>query len=99
MNQELYLDPTDADAGLRHFLNGRGEEQRDRETDGGVQRHSHKHAAGSDFVSHQHVHSERHKLNDLACRKEGGHVQTTQVGAAHDFRNLFPGRRREHHKG
>lgn len=69
-NVSLYLDPTDADAGLRHFLNGSGEEECDSEANSSVQRHSHKHTAGCDCVSHQHIYSECHKLNDLACSKE-----------------------------
>lgn len=98
-HEELYLDSADADACLRHLFNGSGKEERDSKADGRVQRHGHKHTAGGDCVSHQHIHSECHKFNYLACGKKGSHVKTTQVGAAHDFRYFFPIKRKKHHKG
>lgn len=90
-----YLDPPDADGRLGHFLDSSREEQSNGEADGAVQRHSHKHTAGRDFVAHQNIHSERHKQDDFIRRKERGHVQSSEVRAAHDFWDLLSTRNKQ----
>lgn len=72
-----YLDPADADAALEQLLDGAGEEERDGESHGGVQRHRHEHAAGCDGVSQQDVEGEGDEEDDLAGAEEGCHVEAS----------------------
>ena len=85
-----YLDPGDADTGLEQPLDGSREEERDVEPHGGVERHGHKHTRGRHGVSQEHVDGEGEEEDDLVGTEEGGHVETSQVGAAQDRRDLVP---------
>lgn len=85
-----YLNPSNADTGLKKLLDSRGEEERDGEAHGGVQRHGHEHAAGRDGIPQQHVERERDEEDDLAGAEERGHVETSEVGALHDLGDLLP---------
>ena len=80
-----YLYPANADQGLRETLDGVGEEEGDGQSDGAVQAHGNKHPAGWDGVPQENVDGEGHKDDDLTGREEGGHVEASQVGAAHDL--------------
>lgn len=90
-----YLDSAYADHRLRQPLHGQREEEGDGELDGSVQGHGDEHGAGGDGVPQQNVHGEGHKHNDLAAGKEGGHVESPQVGAPHDLADFFPGTRKD----
>lgn len=84
-----YLNPADADSGLVQLLDGAGEEERDGEPHGAVQRHRHEHAAGGNGVAQQDVEGEGDEEDDLAGAEEGGHVEASQVGALHDLGDLL----------
>lgn len=89
-----YFDPANADDRFRQLLDGEREEQGDRQLYGAVEGDGDKHAAGGDGVAQQHVHSEGGEDDDLAAGKEGGHVESSQVGAPQYLSDLFPGKRR-----
>lgn len=86
----LYLNPPNADPALKQLFNGAGEEERDGEPHGRVQRHRHKHTAGGDGVPQQHVDGERDEHDDFAGAEKRRHVETSQVGALHDLGDLLP---------
>lgn len=67
----------DADAALKQLLDGAGEEQRDGESHGGVQRHRHEHTAGCDGISQKDIEGEGDEDDDLAGAEEGGHVESS----------------------
>lgn len=89
-----YFNPANADDRFRQLLDGEREEQGDRQLYGAVEGDGDKHAAGGDGVAQQHVHSEGGEDDDLAAGKEGGHVESSQVGAPQYLSDLFPGKRR-----
>lgn len=81
----IYLNPSDTDERLRDLLYGKGKEERNGESDCPVEGNSHKHSAGGQRVSCQHVNTHGDEDDDLAGHEERRHVQATQVGAFHDL--------------
>lgn len=100
-NQEPYLNPVYADRCLRQPFDSQREEEGDCQFDGSVQGHRDKHGAGGDGVSQQNIDGKGHKDNDLAAGKEGGHVESPQVGTFHYLTDFFPRRIEDsvQHKG
>lgn len=86
------LDSSDADDGLRHLLDGRGEEERDRQPHGPVERHRHEHTAGRDHVAQQHVDGEGHENDDLARNEKRGQIHPSQVGTSENLGDFLPGK-------
>ena len=90
MGAPPHLDPFNAHETLKELLEGTGEEVRDGESDGAIQRHGDEHAAGRDGVAQHHVHSEGEENYDFAGREVGGHVCGSQHGALHQVDDLLP---------
>lgn len=94
-NPKPYLNPAYADHCLWQPFYSQREEEGDRHFDGSVQGHCDEHGAGGDGVSRQNIDGKGHKDNDLAAGKEGGHVESSQVGTFHYLTDFFPGRIQE----
>lgn len=94
-SQKPYLNSAYADQRLWQAFYSQREEEGDRQFDGSVQGHRDKHRAGGDGVSRQNIDGKGHKDNDLAAGKEGGHVESSQVGTLHYLTDFFPGRRED----
>lgn len=89
-----YFNPANADDSFGQLLDGEWEEQGDCQLYRAVEGNGDKHAAGGDGVAQEHVHSEGGEDDDLAAGKEGGHVESSQVGTPQYLCDFFPGKRR-----
>lgn len=72
---KVYLNPSNADTGLKQLLDGTWEEECDGESHGGVQGNRNKHATGHDLIPQEDVEGERDEDDDLAGTEKGRHVE------------------------